>query len=396
MVSVGCHRASLPRCLLLTDTPSATRLQFWDFEPPKSLRYWGVQRECQNAALLQMMETAVEQAVAAQRPVLVIPDPASHDDAKVNQAAFCDEGRQHQPRLPAQQQPEPSAETPAAVLGVRAITTVPRMRKCYGWLTLPRGLFDGTPSWLRPPYLTFGMKLKRFMQPGQEYPAILYEYVEYGENDPSRVQEALDFFSLAGFSATMSPLARNWKSNVLLDLGDIVHARGFGWKERYYKPRDADIVLSIGAGVPEEDYGFGGYRPPPEVVARAMALKYGPEGPPPPRPPPLRPPWAVRDRHAVMAERRRIRGISPSETAHAASAETSDSAATTELATTTELRETTEPAQSSPSSNTIPGLMPTRLRPRPDRAAADNVSSPAKRWRRSGAQGRARREYGRV
>ncbi|KAH6613557.1 hypothetical protein B0J18DRAFT_447188 [Chaetomium sp. MPI-SDFR-AT-0129] len=199
------------------ERPFALKM-FWDFEPPKSLRYWGVQRECQNAALLQMMETAVEQAVAAQRPVLVIPDPASHDDAKINQAAFCDEGRQHQPQLPTQH--------------VRAITKIPRMRKCYGWLTLPRGLFDGTPSWLRPPCLTFGMKLKRFMQPDQEYPAILYEYVEDGENNPSKVQEALDFFWLAGFSATMSPLARNWKSNVLLDLSDIVPARGFGWKER--------------------------------------------------------------------------------------------------------------------------------------------------------------------
>ena len=160
--------------------------------------------------------------------------------------------------------------------GVRAITKIPRMRKCYGWLTLPCGLFDGTPLWLQPPVLTFGMKLKRLMQPDQEYPAILYKYVEDGENDPSRVQEALDFFWLAGFSATMSPLARNWKSNILLDLSDIVPARGFGWKERYYKPRNADIVLSIGAGLNEEDYGFDGYRLPPEVVARAMALKYGP------------------------------------------------------------------------------------------------------------------------
>jgi hypothetical protein len=358
-----------------------------------------VQRECQNAALLQMMETAVEQAVATQRPVLVIPDPASHDDAKMNQAAFCDEGRQHQPRLPTQQSellgttigasPESGAasdEIPAAMPGIRAITTIPRMRKCYGWLTLPRGLLDGAPSWLRAPCLTFGMKLKRFMQHDQEYPAILYEYVEDGENDPSRVQEALDFFWLAGFSATMSPLARNWKSNVLLDLSDIVPARGFGWKERYYKPRDADIVLSIGAGV-NEDCGFDGYRPPHQVVARAMALKDGSQGPPPPRPQPPRPPWAVRDRHAVMTERRRIRGLSRRETPQAANAEASEPAATTEPAKTTKPTKTTELSQSSPSSSTIPGLMPTRLRPRPARAA-NSVPSPAKRGRRSGAQGR--------
>lgn len=288
-----------------------------------------MQRECQNAALLQMMETAVEQAVAAQRPVLVIPDPASHDDAKVNQAAFCDEGRQHQPRLPTQQpgllgtaigaSPESgvaSGATPSAIPGVRAITTILRLRKCYGWLTLPRGLFDGAPSWLRAPHLTFGMKLKRSMQPEQEYPAILHEYVDGGEKRTTRpgCRKLWTFFWLAGFSATMSPLAGNWKSNVLLDLSDIVPAQGFGWKERYYKPRDADIVLSIGADLNEEDYGFDGCRPAPEAVARAIALKYGPQGPPPPRPPPPRPPWAVRDRHAVMAERRRIRGLSRRET----------------------------------------------------------------------------------
>lgn len=182
----------------------------------------------------------------------------------------------------------------------------------------------------------------------------------------------------------MSPLAGNWKSNVLLDLSDIVPARGFGWKECYYKPRDADIVLSIGADVNEEDYGFDGYRPAPEAVARAIALKYGPQGPPPPRPPPPRPPWAVRDRHAVMAERRRIRGLSRRETPQAASAEASESAATTEPTKTTEPRETTELSQSSPGSSTIPGLMPTRLRPRPARAV-NNVSSPAKRGSRLGA-----------
>ncbi len=76
--------------------------QFWDDEPPEfgHLHYYAPQRECQNAALLQMMETAVEQANAASRPIQVIADPISWDDAVDNQAAFSDEARQKQPSPP--------------------------------------------------------------------------------------------------------------------------------------------------------------------------------------------------------------------------------------------------------------------------------------------------------
>lgn len=39
--------------------------QFWDAEPIDFPTYYAPQRECQNAALLQMIQTAVEQAAAA-------------------------------------------------------------------------------------------------------------------------------------------------------------------------------------------------------------------------------------------------------------------------------------------------------------------------------------------
>lgn len=68
--------------------------QFWDDEPPEFAHYYAPQRECQNAALLQMMETAVEQANAASRPIQVIADPIYLEDALDNQAAFSEEARQ--------------------------------------------------------------------------------------------------------------------------------------------------------------------------------------------------------------------------------------------------------------------------------------------------------------
>ncbi|RYP63239.1 hypothetical protein DL771_009364 [Monosporascus sp. 5C6A] len=50
---------------------------FWDAEAVDIPTYYAPQRECQNAALLQMMQTAVEQAAAASRPILVNRDPRS-------------------------------------------------------------------------------------------------------------------------------------------------------------------------------------------------------------------------------------------------------------------------------------------------------------------------------
>jgi hypothetical protein len=110
--------------------------QFWDTEPPELAHYYAPQRECQIAALLQMMETAVEKAAAASRPILLYADPRTWEDALDNQAAFCDEARLEQQQLPAGQEPEP---------GYRHITTMPRMKKCYGWLTVHSRVFRELP-----------------------------------------------------------------------------------------------------------------------------------------------------------------------------------------------------------------------------------------------------------
>lgn len=67
-------------------------------------------------------------------------------------------------------------------------------------------------------------------------PCSVYEYIEEGENDEAAVKQTLEFLWLAGFSLDNSPMERNWKKGVLIDLADIVSPRGYGWEERIYRP----------------------------------------------------------------------------------------------------------------------------------------------------------------
>jgi len=46
---------------------------FWDNVAPSGISYWAVQRECLNAALLQMIEHAVD----SDGPIYLKPDPTS-------------------------------------------------------------------------------------------------------------------------------------------------------------------------------------------------------------------------------------------------------------------------------------------------------------------------------
>ncbi|KAL2170666.1 hypothetical protein VTG60DRAFT_4508 [Thermothelomyces hinnuleus] len=210
---------------------------FWDAQPVDFPTYYAPHRECQNAALLQMMQTAVEQAATASRPILVNAKPTTWDDAIANLAAFSDEARLKQPS-PADRGSGPPQE------GFCQISTMPRMKKCYGWLTIPGTIFRELHWSLRPPPVQVD-RIKRYLTPDQEYIAIIYEYVEEGENDPDTMQKAMDLFWLAGFSRAFSPLLRNWKSGVLVDLSDIVPSRGYGWQEKLYKdgPASAHVLL---------------------------------------------------------------------------------------------------------------------------------------------------------
>ena len=95
VISLPVLRKTLASLLILTI--ACVSAQFWDDEPVDFPTYWAPRRECQNAALFQMMQTAVEQATAASRPLLVNTKPTTWDDAVANLAAFSDEARLKQP-----------------------------------------------------------------------------------------------------------------------------------------------------------------------------------------------------------------------------------------------------------------------------------------------------------
>ncbi|KAF5974095.1 hypothetical protein FBULB1_7927 [Fusarium bulbicola] len=163
------------------DGPYALKV-FWDADPPNFHHYFAAQRECQNAALLQMLETAIRRAPA---PIVVNASPRTKDDALANLRSFSDEGRQ--------------MNTSVQGAHVEEITKIPRIRKCYGWTKFSGQVFRELPIRLRPPVLNVG-KICRAMPAEKEYTAIVYEYVEEGENHPDVVEEADKFFWLTGFT----------------------------------------------------------------------------------------------------------------------------------------------------------------------------------------------------
>lgn len=110
-------------------------LQFWDTGPHGFVHYFAVQREWQNAALLQMMEAAVQQAATGlSPPALVNANPRTKRDAKANIYAFSCEGRQRQSPSP--------GEIPETI----EISSIPHMKKCYGWLTVSGEVFQNLPT----------------------------------------------------------------------------------------------------------------------------------------------------------------------------------------------------------------------------------------------------------
>ncbi|KAF6790331.1 hypothetical protein CSOJ01_14602 [Colletotrichum sojae] len=62
---------------------------FWDNVAPEGYYYWAVQLECHNAALLEMMQSAIEQA---DEPFYLNPNPETRKHALLNLQAVSDEG----------------------------------------------------------------------------------------------------------------------------------------------------------------------------------------------------------------------------------------------------------------------------------------------------------------
>lgn len=218
-----------------------------------------------------MMETALEQAAATSRPILVNANPATWEDAVANQAAFSDEARLNRPPSPSPSSSPPAEQDPGPGPTLRQLTKIPRMKKCHGWLTLQTNVFKGYPWYIMPPVMTVS-KIRRFFSHGKDYMAIVYEYVEEAENDLDTMQQAMDFFWLAGFSRTLSPLLKNWKSGVLVDLSDIVPPRGYLWKHDLYRKGPASASLMLQRAELEKNV-FTGLKPPADEVARLQTQR---------------------------------------------------------------------------------------------------------------------------
>lgn len=191
--------------------------------PPDFQHYYAVQRECQNAALLQMVEASI-----AESSVVVKANPSTQKDAMTNLNAFSFESRLKQHKIEGVESTQ--------------ISKIPRMRKCYGWLKLSGKTLCEAPQRMWAPRLE-ASKISRVMSFEKDYIAIVYECVEEGENDPTAVGEVLKFLWLAGFCHTVSPAARNWKSGVLVDLSDIVHPGGYWWSRSFYGEKDPERIL---------------------------------------------------------------------------------------------------------------------------------------------------------
>lgn len=175
-----------------------------------------------------MMEAAIAKAAITSTPIRVKAKPQTQDDALNNLFAFSDEGR-------LAQSDTGSAETVP-------IVSMPRTRKCFGWLRLSGDMLCRLPLDLKAPSFTIS-KIQRSMSSNMNYIALVYEYIEEGENEKAVVEYVDRFFWVAGFGHTISPSAQNWKEGVLVDLADIVHIGGYGWKKELYKPRTADLIL---------------------------------------------------------------------------------------------------------------------------------------------------------
>lgn len=149
----------------------------------------------------------------------------------MNLYAFSDEGRRHRP----------FRNTPGAI----QYSAAPHLRKCYGWTMLSGEQLCALPSGNRPAEERINGLTRKIVR-GEQYHAILYEYVPDSSHSPivsDIVQDQLDLFWLSGFC--MVPLrAENWKgSGILVDMADLICPWHAAWFPSLYRQRHAgDIV----------------------------------------------------------------------------------------------------------------------------------------------------------
>lgn len=167
-----------------------------------------------------MIEASVDRATAASTRIHLNPSPETKQDAAANLYAFAEE----------------SVQSQSQDLQDFGISSVPRLRKCYGWSKIS-GRDSKIPAALWPRTVNAG-KLQRRMSGDGEHIAIVYEYIDKEANNPTTTEEVINFLWRAGFCFTNYPEERNWEDGVLLDLSEIVHVEGYGWKERDFGERN--------------------------------------------------------------------------------------------------------------------------------------------------------------
>lgn len=185
------------------------------------MRYWAVQRECQNAALLQMIRAAVE---SSSEPVYLKAKPKSWKDAARNLHAFSTEGRQ-----------EPRFRDAADSIPISA-SSLPRFRECFGWTTISGATLCNLSPKLRPHGVVLD-RIKRAIWPWEEYYAIFYEFISSDEQPAGEatglVQAQIDFLWRAGF-CMIERRRVNWRGGVLLDMADFVSPWHLEWEPVLY------------------------------------------------------------------------------------------------------------------------------------------------------------------
>ncbi|KAM4066058.1 kinetochore sim4 complex subunit FTA2 domain-containing protein [Hirsutella rhossiliensis] len=183
------------------------------FKPRTPEWYWAFERECVNAALLDMINASLRRAAADGRKKLVIPDPKSREEAFKNLFSFSDEAN--------------TGELCEARLV--PISADVQITACLGWIE-----FQGR---------AINKQLKRAricdqeaMIDEQSYYAIVYEFVPQDELDIDTIVAQHDFFHIIGFHVV--PFREsNWQScGRLVDFSDLVspHAGPPEWNSDYY------------------------------------------------------------------------------------------------------------------------------------------------------------------
>ncbi|KAM4059829.1 hypothetical protein HRG_002547 [Hirsutella rhossiliensis] len=183
---------------------------FYDTFPP-NVHYYAFERECRNAALLQLMQAAVRQAAAESASIVVNSKPATIDDIRNNLLAFSNERRLMSPAIVGESD--------------EVVSEIPPFTECYGWLQFSGQTFLEMPFKQTPPTYKAD-KLIRLFAPDRTYFAIVYEYIADPENNDQVVEKVDRFLHRAGFGHTMSPDGSNWRHSKLIDHSEYVDYRG--------------------------------------------------------------------------------------------------------------------------------------------------------------------------